>query len=79
MVHMATLNNMKVCFKEEVLMDKCISTEKVSKCLLLRQIYFFLVLFQNFDEEMLMEYFLCMLMVVDVCLSSFILFIEVYI
>ena len=59
-----------------VIIDKCISTEKVSKCM---PILFFLFLFHNLGEEMLMEHFLFVLIVIDVYLSFFILLIEVYI
>ena len=42
-------------------------------------ILFFLFLFHNLGEEMLMEHFLFVLIVIDVYLSFFILLIEVYI
>ena len=74
-----TLNNMKVCFQEEVLMDKCISTEKVSDHVSLWQIYFSIQLFQNFDREMKWWYFLSFLIVLGVLILCFILLLEVYI
>ena len=46
-----TLIIMKVCFNKSIpILDKRISTEKVSKSLTLIQIYFFLLLFQNLSN-----------------------------
>ena len=73
-----TLIIMKVCFNKSIpILDKRISTEKVSKSLTLIQIYFFLLLFQNFKQLLLLEPFVPFLILIGVCLSFYVLLMKV--